>query len=160
MAHRAAPVAALSLARICGSVGDVTHGTMSLHFKNVPVCRFTVVSSGFYIPAEMVQLPPSSLPPEEVATNVFTVNVVGSSSFVESMKTVMDEEMVVEVRGRLHAELTQMRINSSRWPSLLLSVERLQNTEDAIRVLHAFRKDTKEVQSQLRRLILEEKGLQ
>lgn len=146
----------ISTARITGAVSDVAVGTVFFGKKFVPACRFNVATAGFNIPAERPQLPPSPFDAVEAVGNVYVVHLVGSQAFVGEVADLMREEMLVEVCGHLHYEQHSLKGGGSFAPSVLLSVERLRNTEDMLRVLHAFRSDTRELQRQLRQVVWED----
>jgi hypothetical protein len=143
-----------SRAHLTGLLRDASTGTLSsLSGAVSPVFRFHLVTSLFSISAETAQLPPGLLDPTEASGNVHVVDVVGTAAFVNELAAFFQDEAVVEVSGRLHTELYGNTTSKLFCPTVNITLDRLLNTEDTLRIVHLSHADTRELQARLRRLI-------
>lgn len=140
-------------ARISGLTCDATSGFINTAFGYAPVCRFTVVSSCFRISGDTLQLPPPTFNAENFSGNAHVVHVVGPQLFVDELTAFFQTAMVVELCGHYHTEKYPTQSVPHHCPSVMLSLTRLKNTEDALRVLYASHEDATTLRSRLRGLI-------
>lgn len=148
-----------SRASLTGLVREVSKGRLGIFPNDVAACRFRLVTSAFAIPDEATQVPsPVDVPklpltPLELSGNIHVVNVMGTEAFVTELAEFLEKPMLVELRGHFHTELYSLTKAKHFCPTIALSLERLRNTEDMLRVLHSFDEETRDVQTRLRRLI-------
>ncbi|KPA74242.1 hypothetical protein ABB37_09256 [Leptomonas pyrrhocoris] len=140
-------------ARFSGLLCNPARGSVNMAGVTSPAYRFYLATSNFLIHDETAQLPPFPPMVEGTSGNVSVVDVVGPQAFVKELFLFFPEGLIVDLCGQFHTEPHPRDAPRLFCPSITLSLQRLQNTEDMLRILHAPNGNTKELQARLRRLI-------